>query len=318
MRSDLWQAFDPSTTPRRALEHWNADPATLQGLSQSSNFVYRFREPSGPERYLRLIHRKHRSRQYIEAELEFIQYLKSEGCDVAAPVQSKSGNLLEVIETGPDVYYAAAFQTAPGDADKWGKDADNRRILHDQGRALGRIHVRSMRFQPQYHRFHWKVDGFARFIGPHLPDSQAPVKREIEAVLAWVERQPKAGQTYGLIHGDFGIVNYRRQGQTLTAFDFDDCCYQFFAFDAAITLRPASRLPLGLRRAYLECFLNGYSAEREPLGMGSVELSWFSRLCSVGRYLNLTRNWDLVHLTPEQEVELKNRYQAVVEPVNWE
>jgi len=322
MRYDVSQKVDRQSALKEALSKWDkaqADAIAPVETEEGVNVVGKFTETdTGQERYLRLVHKTHRTQEQVAAELEYVTYLKQKGCAVAAPVCSKAGNFIEVIEAGDaGRFYASVFEAAVGVRDNWGADEKNRKILFEQGRAIGKMHAAAREFVPAGpKRFGWGDDGFAKFIGPHLPASQEKVKKELEVVMAWVEKHPVTRENWGLIHGDFGTINYRRHGDKLTAFDFDDCCYHWYAFDVAIAMRPASQLEAKYRRAYLKCMMDGYAKEC-PLSFTCREVSWLSRLSNLFRYLHLIRNWDLVNLTPEQDKELETRYKAAAEPVDW-
>jgi Ser/Thr protein kinase RdoA (MazF antagonist) len=318
MRHDLSHSFDRAALPRHAASLWNADLSTLGPLHESSNFVCSFTSSQGQACYLRLCPASHRPAEHIAAELEFIQYLKGHDCPVAQALPSAQGRPIETFSHRDQTFHACVFEAAPGSADTWQTDpAANLRILFDQGQALGRIHALSLRFRPKQRRFQWSDDGFLKFIGPHLPDSQGDVRREIASVLPWLEALPRTETTYGLIHGDFGLLNYRRDGDRLTAFDFDDCVYHFYAFDIAVALRPATLLPPPLRREYLEQFLKGYAIQRPAAEVSREQLTRFTRLSNLCRYLDLIRNWDLVSLTDAEKRELEFRHRAAVTAFEW-
>ena len=127
------RSFDRVNTPRQALARWLHDPRTLAPVEESQNFVYRFCEPQrgaqpGPLRYLRLTHETHRTRELIEAELDFVNYLAASGAEVAAPVQSLSRNFVEVLPTPIGEMYAAVFQAVHGQPVRWDTDAENRAV----------------------------------------------------------------------------------------------------------------------------------------------------------------------------------------------
>jgi amicoumacin kinase len=80
-----------------------------------------------------------------------------------------------------------------------------------------------------------------------------------------VAGRPRAARgSYGLVHGDLHHGNFFVEESKITAFDFDDCCHHWFAYDLAVpwfTLCGEFR-PLGV--AFNEdqlfgIFLDGYA-----------------------------------------------------------
>ncbi|MFZ9683560.1 MAG: hypothetical protein ACO3DQ_10215 [Cephaloticoccus sp.] len=66
----------------------------LEFIRAMENFVYAFNR-GGSALILRLTHSTHRSRDEVVAELEFVDYLARHGVDVAHPVPSANGELIE-------------------------------------------------------------------------------------------------------------------------------------------------------------------------------------------------------------------------------
>src|SRR4051812_11923723 len=140
MRSDILRTFDRQTFPARMVALWDAHVDSLTPVAESENFVYRFDDPAGNQRYLRLTHQTHRTVNQITSELDFVRYLaEHDELHVAQPVPSKSGNLIETIETPSGEIHAVAFEAVAGERIQWGTDAQNRKYLFDRGRMLGRL-----------------------------------------------------------------------------------------------------------------------------------------------------------------------------------
>jgi Ser/Thr protein kinase RdoA (MazF antagonist) len=315
MRHEILTAFDRNATPAEAAGRWEGDRQTLTPVREGANIVYQFTMESRPA-FLRLTHSSHRSRAQVGAEMDFIKFLKSRGNPVAAPIASRSGELIEQMESSAGTFFASVFEEAPGQRVQWGPDADNRRTLQLLGSALGRLHAIARTFPPSA-RFHWHQDRLLFTLPEALPDFEAPIKSEAAAVFTYLESVPVTPESFGLIHGDFIPSNIRRQGDVFTPFDFDDCCYHWYLYDIAIFMWSASHLPLERRRAYLGSFLEGY-AKNSPLPADAAQqINWFRRLSNVSRYFHSLRNWDLINITPEQLKELEHRRDAVLNPIDF-
>jgi Ser/Thr protein kinase RdoA (MazF antagonist) len=320
MLHSVQRLFDRVQTPRDAAAHWPHDPRTLTPVEESQNFVYRFHEPDGgPLRYLRLTHETHRTRELIEAELDFVNHLAAAGADVAAPVRSREGNLVEVIESPMGQFYAAVFVAVHGQPVRWDTDAENRAILHERGKTLGKIHRLSQTFRahPERRRFHWYEDSLFANPDQQIPPSELHARREHEAVFGWLRRREMNTDNYGLIHGDFGSHNTLRANGTAVAFDFDDCCYHWFLFDLAVAILPAAKLPDKYRKPYMRVLLEGYAGEKSLNGEGPAEVGMFCRLSALYRYVTLLRQLDLENLSGAERAQLESRRAALMSPISW-
>jgi Ser/Thr protein kinase RdoA (MazF antagonist) len=320
MHAELIRRFDRSVVPRDAVIRWAADPATLQHVGDSQNFVYRFRHPGGQECYLRLAHESHRTRALVEAEADFVEHLARERCAVAAPVPAADGRFVHTIATPIGQFYAAAFYAVHGQPVKWGNDAENRRILFERGELLAEIHDASQSFHPAGpKRFRWDDgDLFTR------PDqvlaagaSEPRVWAEYHAVRAWLEAQSESESTFGLVHGDLLSSNCLRSGGKSIAFDFDDCCYQWFMFDLAVAISAGRDLPEKYRRDYLCCLLDGYATRRALPRDTREQIDWFCRLSAIYRYALLAGETDATRADAAQRQELERRKRAVLDRVRW-
>jgi Ser/Thr protein kinase RdoA (MazF antagonist) len=108
------RTFDRVNFPPRALALWAAAEGSLEPVRESSNFVYRFRDPAGQERYLRIAPPGRRVFGEVVAELDFINYLDAHGVPVSRPVPSLAGKGVEVIETPQGEFYATVFEAVYG------------------------------------------------------------------------------------------------------------------------------------------------------------------------------------------------------------
>src|SRR5690242_15590389 len=99
-----------------AASFWNADPYSVQIVHVAQHATATFRpDETAKTSYLRLSPQAYRSREAIEAELEFVTFLKSSRCDVAGPMPSTKGGLIHAIPLSDGEVYAVAFEEAPGE-----------------------------------------------------------------------------------------------------------------------------------------------------------------------------------------------------------
>src|SRR4051812_12066499 len=222
MRYDVLRSFDREHTPPEALSRWDAAGGSLGPGSETQNFIYRFFGSDQAQNYLRLTHSSHRTRDFIQAELDFVNYLARGGAEVAAPIPSRGDRLVEVIETPIGEMYAVAFRAVEGSAVKWDTDAENRKILFERGRTLGQIHQLSQSYVPPGpQRFHWYHDHL--FLEPweYFPPTEPAARVEYQKLIQFLLARSRTADNYGMVHGDFGSNNTLRRNGTAVAFDFD-------------------------------------------------------------------------------------------------
>lgn len=293
---------DPTGTDRIALEAlglWDGTPGSLLRVGESENEVFRF--STGLEaRYLRLVSADRRPLEQVEAELEFVSHLAAGGAGVCPALQSANGRLIETFLGPAGALYASSFNEAEGEAFEFGAPEDNLAHFRLRGRALGRIHALSRTFRPSTdaRRFAWDQEPCLTHAARHVPKSETAVWREHRELSAWLADRPRDEPCYGLIHGDFGATNYRQLGDRLTVFDFDDCCYHWYAYDLAVAIYPHGwRAEAG---ALLAALLAGYSETAAGPVPAPGELQFFCRLRLLYMFLTYARKWGFADLSERQ------------------
>jgi len=69
----------------------------------------------------------------------------------------------------------------------------------------------------------------------NLPPEEPIVRQKANDLLSWLETLPKDSQNYGLVHCDLHANNILvTKDGSVTAFDFDDSCYHWFAYDISL------------------------------------------------------------------------------------
>jgi Ser/Thr protein kinase RdoA (MazF antagonist) len=318
LREDIIRDFDKEQTPLDALALWDARLATLEFVRASENFVYRFRDSADKERYLRIAHHTHRNRKAIEAELEYVNFLAENGAEVAAPVAARDGQFIQTRDTPIGAMFAGVFEAVYGQKVKWGKDAHNRALLHERGRALARLHNISEKFKPgALRRDQWFEDTLFTKPWEILPQSEVIARREYQELVQWLSKRPRTPANYGMVHGDYGTLNTLRRDGTLVAFDFDDCGWHWYLYDLAVAIRSARKLPDEYRKAYIKVLIEGYSSERSMDGEGVETVAKFCRLAALYRYVSLRRKYDFSNLLPDQKELVEQRLEVLANPPVW-
>ncbi|MBA2737612.1 MAG: phosphotransferase [Pyrinomonadaceae bacterium] len=298
-----------------AIEFWRGDNESLQYLGDSANYVYSFTK-SGETNYLRLTSSCDRTKEQIEAELDFISYLHRSGVSAALPIASVAGRLVEEIAFANGFLFACAFEEAEGERFRYDSAKSNKEHFRLRGRTLGQIHAISKDYIPSgsFRIFAWDEDKLLLDVENFLPKSEKIAWREYDALKERLRDYPKSNQTFGLIHGDFGETNYRYQNERLNIFDFDDCCYHWFAYDLAITIYPHGWRKEGLQ--LLEWLIEGYS-ENLRLNATLADLTMFCQWRLLYMFLVHARKWGFEHLSDEQARWFSQKRENLARGYQW-
>jgi len=298
-----------------AVKLWRGDSESLEYLDDSANDVYSFIE-FGETRYLRLISSCNRTKEEIEAELDFIAYLNRGGVNTVLPISSSSGRLVEEISLPNGFLFACVFEQAEGEQFRYDSAKLNKEHFRLRGKTLGQIHALSKTyiFSGNFRRFAWDEDRLLLDIERFLPKSEKIVWREYDALKERLRGLPQSKETYGLIHGDFGETNYRYQDSRLNIFDFDDCCYHWFAYDLAVTIYPHGWRKEGLQ--LLDWLLEGYS-ESMPLNVTLAEITMFCQWRLIYMFLVYARKWGFKHLSEQQAEWFARKRENIAHGYQW-
>src|SRR5687768_7577486 len=81
----------------RIVERWPHDEGSARFFRSSANFIAIYKH-DGQRRFLRFADSTERDRETIQAELDLVQWLASEGLNVSVPEPSSEGAFLETVE----------------------------------------------------------------------------------------------------------------------------------------------------------------------------------------------------------------------------
>ncbi len=283
-----------------ALKLWRGEPATLRHVSDAANHVYSFIS-TGRTLYLRLTPEAFRTREQIEAELDFVSHLaRGGGVAVSLPVRSANAETVEVIRIADEPFFACVFEEVEGESFVFGTDEFNESHFRLRGQTLGRIHALSKNYAPApaRRRFRWDEDKLLRDAESYLPESETIVWREYRHLTEYLRDYPSSADTFGLIHGDFGATNFRITKDGLAVFDFDDSCYHWYAYDLAVTVYPHGRRSDAGR--LVAALLEGYAEETQGQACTRDQLTLFCRLRLLYMFLSYARKWGLENLSARQ------------------
>ncbi|MCU0486638.1 MAG: phosphotransferase [Anaerolineales bacterium] len=247
------------------VNNWNFDADSLdlfQHFRISANAVYPFRI-HGEVCFLRFCPTSEKAKEQILAELEFIQYLRSNQYPALEPVPAKSGEYLVQKDTPWGGYSASVFKRVQGK--QISEVGFEEEIMFAYGAALGELHALSRVYTaPQNKRWsHMEVFDWIEEVLQALP-TQDPALSELSRLREACSRLPCSPDLYGLIHYDFELDNvfYDETTRTCSVIDFDDAVYHWYLMDIVQALdslqdeMPPEELP-----AKQAVFLQGYRSK---------------------------------------------------------
>ena len=277
-----------SLIAERILEQWDYDSGSIRFFRSSANFLYVLQR-EGTDHLLRFSDASERSREDVEADLDLLAWVAGEGIDVALPVPSSGGNLLETVSTDSGEFHAVVLPMIEGEQVEIGVlDAAG---FHRWGSALGTLHTAMEEYPGSDRRRTWRDQ--LDFANQYLAaDEQAP-RKELEAIQSELDALPASDQTYGLIHADFELDNRVWRDDAISVLDFDDCSLHWYAADFALALGDLFDEGTGPDDERFRAFAVGYSEHHSLDGELAFRLPLFQRLDSLVQYARLVRSTDL-------------------------
>ena len=291
----------------------NGSPKLIRTLQ---NTVYKISISDKPA-ILRLTSSNHRNILQLKQELEWTLFLSDNGCNVARPIKSVNGHLVETILSGDSECFSSVFSFAVG------RPIEDVGVLCPAtlvswGKALGKIHNLSARYDPKDQRDSYYLIKKYRLDSSSHSEVSNGISDIINRLDKWIDGLPKDKSNYGMIHGD--SVNFHIHENEVTFFDFDDCTYHWFSFDIANGLYSLLFIiqneGLDFALTFDECidlFLQGYRKEND------IDQIWVDRIpCFVKYRTALLCQWLKTPETApswvlEMGIEWRNKLELWVE-----
>jgi Ser/Thr protein kinase RdoA (MazF antagonist) len=221
----------------RALPLYGLPPDTpLTLLNRSENETWR----AGPL-VLRLHRQGYHTGAEIASELAWLSALQGlPGLRTPQPVPGAQGLVADL-----DGRFLVAFRPIPGQELQPGDDLA--RWFAPLGEITARLHLQARAWTPPpgFTRKRWDVD---TILGPRPhwghwrqaqgldPSGAALLSRATDALAAQLSAFGTGPEAFGLIHADLRLANLMADGDRLTAIDFDDCGFGWWAYDLAAAL----------------------------------------------------------------------------------
>ena len=222
---------------RRALPVYGLPPDTpLTLLNRSENETWR-----AGDLILRLHRHGYHTRAEIASELAWLTALQDlPGLNTVKPVPGAQGLVTEV-----DGRFLVAFAPIAGQELQPGDDLA--RWFAPLGEITAHLHLQSRQWTPPpgFTRKRWDVETILG-ADPHWGHwrqaqgldaaGEALLARATERLAADLTAYGTGPETFGLIHADLRLANLMVDGDRLTAIDFDDCGFGWWAYDLAAAL----------------------------------------------------------------------------------
>lgn len=270
---------------RLSLQHYSHDeaslPETFRHFRISANAVYPYRS-NGVLCFLRLAPADEKASAEIEAEVQFIQHLRSAGFAAMRPIAALDGRFVLPLSTPYGAYTASSFEGVPGIPIE--DTACSPAILHEMGCTLARLHnlSQSIRVQRPDHR------QMMVHIHHMLQENNAPesIFHAWQCINNLLDALPLSPDTYGLLHYDFEPDNvfWNEETKCCAVIDFDDAMYGFFSMDVEQALDALTEIT---DDAGCAAFMEGYRHMRpfteemeaqRPLMRAFINLRSYTRL----------------------------------------
>lgn len=293
----------------------------VQMLDGFESFIYEVQRDGIPG-ILRISHSLHRSPEMIQGEAEWIDHLAQHGLNVGQPLRHADGNLVETLEVESGTFSAVLFNKVPGthaNQAEWQGET----LMTALGHLVGRMHALAKDFEPsspEFERLTWDediADSLQKFQA-HLPPQDAPLVRRFQQIVRHVRSLPRGFDEYGLIHFDVHRGNFFVADGRIWLFDFDDCCYNWFANDIAMVMFYAAPMEcdtpeqLEEMRMRFRAFMRAYEQENHLDPEWLDEIGSFLTLREIDLYAAIKRD------IPEAEYDawctayMKNRRERIL------
>ncbi|MFI8686956.1 phosphotransferase enzyme family protein [Rossellomorea sp. NPDC077527] len=295
---------------RDAASRFSCDATSAKKLGDFENYVFEVHKGGVPY-ILRLTHSSHRSKEEVEAELKWINYLHKNGVHVSLVNDSDKGNLVEVFNTGETSFFVCLFDKAPGGPVKINDPLFDEQLFYKWGKLTGHMHRVTKGYnQNENRRNRWDQDDvldYEKYLSlKEDKDIIGKGHRNKERIRGFVETQ----DTFGLIHSDIHPGNFFYHEGDLHVFDFDDSTEFFFISDVAIPLYYSvwwkfrndtleNRSEFGER--FLIAFLQGYRTECEIQDEWVKRIPHFLLLRDLTLYTVFHKKWDLTNMSEGEE-----------------
>jgi len=256
------EQLDHTVTVPEAIARWGGDLSTIRCVSKGVNIVYRF-ETNGEGRYLRVTHDSLISESRVESALDYLRHLAQAGAQVCKPIASVTGKWIETWPEGDNQWLTSVTSEVPGDS--IGLDHTDSVVYEAWGRSLGIMHRAAETYQPAPNCAFEEWSDLWKRVRQGINSQDILAQEEYKRLNVWYQALPEVGNhhpDYGLTHADYNPRNALWDGKQVTAIDFDEPSWGWYAADVARALMEFIARPREQRAQFREWFLRGYRSMR--------------------------------------------------------
>jgi amicoumacin kinase len=282
---------------QEAMHRYGIQSDQIHLLDGFESYIYEFHRADG-DFILRIGHSLRRRPSLIHAEVDWINYLAAGGVSVARAIQSQNDQLVEEIDDGMGgQFLATAFVKARGQHPR--RSGWTPALFETYGQLIGKMHSLTQRYtptNPDWRRPTWN-DADMEFVERFLPATEATTLQRYRDLRAHLDALPMQRDSYGLVHYDSHGGNlFIDDAGSITLFDFDDCCYSWFANDIAIVLfynAIGEADETAFTRLFMTHFLRGYRKVNQLDPRWLSEIPNFLKLREIELYSVIHRDFDV-------------------------
>lgn len=170
------------------------------------------------------------------------------------------------------------------------------------------MHKLSKRYTPKHKRYTYEEKYSPEFFDIMVPKSLPKLKESFLKLMQRISEGEKAQETRGMLHYDYGDGNYSVDYTSgkLTVYDFDNCCYGPYMYDAASLWRDGVgwwqfEKDAGKHKTFMDAYfaetLKGYRSETE---LTDEQLSQFQLYLEAVQMENIMDVFELAHAAGEE------------------
>lgn len=255
---------------------------------------------------------KKRTKEQLHAELAFMETINLNGLKTISPYQFHDQSITSFKCNGL-IYWVVLFEFFNGThIDLQNRSEWNANFFRNWGRTIAKIHSIVSETSQEFTRPCFIRNGGEINPIPSLMDKVDPKLAVVyESMKMELETFSKTKETFGLIHNDLHQGNFFVVENELILFDFDDCAYNWYAQDLAVSLYHAlwtgeSFHPdwTEFHEVFITNFFNGYRSYRSITDDDMKLVSIFLRMRELFLFLLFKSTWDLDGLEEWQETKL--------------
>lgn len=260
-------AYYNSSVLQEIAQRYGIHPRQLKLLRQQIDLIFTCSN-RGEESVFKVSHSSKQTSEKIFSEVDWLDHLRKNDVNIAFPIASESGKLMEVVRAGDSYFTVVKYSKAEGRQVTFRDWNDS--FFEELGRLTGRMHAATKSYTPAagvVKRDDCVVTDAERVTKNNEPGSE--LVYTMEKLLQKVRTIPQNNNSYGLLHNDINDGNMFINKGKICLFDSADCAYSWFITDIAVILlyaiinfdnnQPDQRLTM-LVRNFMTQFWKGYLA----------------------------------------------------------